>query len=611
MEKNMSIITIIDTGISKEYSNKYLNNRILNKYSYNNQSAKLEIDDNIDDEFGHGTMICSAINMINKNATFNIIKAFGKECWIDENMLISILNDIYTLQIKTDIIHISFGIQVVEKLDQLESILCKLNKRGIVIVSAFANNQILSYPAACNSVIGVAFDVSIISINEWIYVENSPINIFATGQMKNFINNEGKSVKSAGSSFAAAFISGHISKQLDLKPDISNIDMFLKKNAIRVYTAPVIKNQECFDMHKIVIFPFNKENHSIVRNKEMLKVDLCAVLETKYSPYIGKNAFELLSISDYDDIVEDEDRDICIVQDIMQFNWKNDYDTFVLGHISNLNSIFPFSLYDYIVDKCIEYRKNLYSYDSIPDHAISKMKNSGLEVYCPKVQFENIEKNHCGMLFEIGKPVVGVFGTSSKQGKWSLQLKLREIMENRGYRTGHLGTEPNALLFKNTVMSAIGFNSSIYLSHAEAISLFNYQMHTIENDSDIIFFGTQSNLIPDSFGGLPTIPIYTYEMICACEPQASILCINEWDSMEYIKKCISYLESFFQNKVIALAYFFKDYHETWDSTGATIRELKYDYDRIMSVKKEIGLPIYNMSMKNEVELLCDDLINYF
>ena len=85
-------------------------------------------------------MICSAINMINKNATFNIIKAFGKECWIDENMLISILNDIYTLQIKTDIIHISFGIQVVEKLDQLESILCKLNKRGIVIVSAFAVN---------------------------------------------------------------------------------------------------------------------------------------------------------------------------------------------------------------------------------------------------------------------------------------------------------------------------------------------------------------------------------------------------------------------------------------------------------------------------------------
>ena len=71
------------------------------------------------------------------------------------------------------------------------------------------------------------------------------------------------------------------------------------------------------------------------------------------------------------------------------------------------------------------------------------------------------------------------------------------------------------------------------------------------------------------------------------------------------------MESFFQNKVIALAYFFKDYHETWDSTGATIRELKYDYDRIMSVKKEIGLPIYNMSMKNEVELLCDDLINYF
>lgn len=113
--------------------------------------------------------------------------------------------------------------------------------------------------------------MSIISINEWIYVENSPINIFATGQMKNFINNEGKSVKSAGSSFAAAFISGHISKQLDLKPDISNIDMFLKKNAIRVYTAPVIKNQECFDMNKIVIFHLIKKIILLLEIKKCLK----------------------------------------------------------------------------------------------------------------------------------------------------------------------------------------------------------------------------------------------------------------------------------------------------------------------------------------------------
>lgn len=607
----MSIITIIDTGISEEYANSHLKDRILNKYVFNEHSMKLEIDGGSEDELGHGTMICSAINMINKNARFNFIKAFGEDSWVDENMLIAILNDIYTLRIKTDIIHISFGIQVIERIDELESILDKLNKLGVIIVAAYANNQVLSYPAVCSSVIGVAFDTSIVSVNHWIYVENSPINIFACGQMKNFINNVGKSVKSAGSSFAAAFVSGHISKHMDTQGNIIDVDSFLKQNSIRVYDAPIITSNECFEMKQIVIFPFNKENHSIVRNSIMLRAGLRSILDTKYSPYIGKNAFELLSISDYEYADEDEEPKICLVEDLMQFDWKTEFDTFVLGHIGHLESVYPFSIYDYIINKCIENRKNLYSYDNISSDALSRMLNSDLSVYCPKEQYSNVEKNHCGMLYEIGKPVVGIFGTSSKQGKWSLQLKLREIMESRGYKTGHLGTEPNALLFENTVMSATGYNSEFNLSHAEAISLFNYQLHKIENYSDIIFFGTQSNVIPNAFGGLPTVPIYTYEMICGCEPQASILCINEWDDIQYIKRCISYLESFFENKVIALAYFFKDYHEIWDSTGLAIRELKYDYNLISSIKNEIGLPIFNMSIKDEMELLCDEIINYF
>lgn len=607
----MSIITIIDTGISEKYANSHLKDRILGKYVLNENSMTLEMDGDSEDELGHGTMICSAINMINKHARFNFIKAFGKNSWVDENMLIAILNEIYRLHIETDIIHISFGIQVVERIGELETILNKLNKLGIIIVAAYANNQVLSYPAVCNSVIGVAFDTSIVSVNHWIYVENSPINIFACGQMKNFINNAGKSVKSAGSSFAAAFISGHISKYMDTQENTIDVETFLKQNSTRVYEAPTITSNECFEMKRIVIFPFNKENHSIVRNSKMLRVELHSILDTKYSPYIGKNAFELLSISDYEYVDEDEDRAICLVEDLMQFDWRTNFDTFVLGHIGYLESVYPFSLFDYIINKCIESQKNLYTYDNISNEAISKMLNAGLSVYCPKKQYSNVEKNHCGLLYEIGKPVVGIFGTSSRQGKWSLQLKLREIMESRGYRTGHLGTEPNALLFKNTMMSATGYNSEFDLSHAEAISLFNYQLHEVESWSDIIFFGTQSNVIPNAFGGLPTIPIYTYEMICGCEPQASILCINEWDDIQYIKRCISYLESYHENKVIALAYFFKDYHEIWDSAGVAIQELKYDYDTISSIKNEIGIPIFNMSIKDEMELLCDEIINYF
>lgn len=606
----MSIITIIDSGISDNYINSHLKDRLINKYVFDMCEMKLKLSCCAEDEIGHGTMICSAINEVNKKTRFNIIKAFSEESWVDEDILVAILNELLTLQIETDIIHISFGLNITEKIDELEAVLNKIKESGAIIVAAYANNQVLSYPALCDSVIGVAFDVNIASINQWVYVKNSPVNIFACGQMKNFVNNTGRNVKSAGSSFAAAFISGHISKHMDNSSDI-DVDAFLSNNSIGIYDAPRITITECFKMNKIVVFPFNKENHSIVRNNKMLQVELQSILDVKYSPYIGKNAFGLLSISDYESLEEDANPEVCLVEDIMKFDWSTDFDTFVLGHVNHLKAVYPFSIVEYIVNKCIENRKNLYSYDRISSCEQSKMIESGLCVYYPKEQYTSVDANQCGMLYEVGKPVVGVFGTSSKQGKWSLQLKLREIMESRGYKTGHLGTEPNALLFKNTAMSAIGYNSNFAIPHAEAISLFNYQMHTIEVDSDILFFGTQSNVIPNAFGGLATVPLYTYEMIAACEPQASILCINEWDDVQYIKKCISYLESFFENKVIALAYFFKDYHETWDSSGLKVRVLNNDYNLISTIKMEIGLPIFDMNIKDEMELLCDEIINHF
>ena len=365
-------------------------------------------------------------------------------------------------------------------------------------------------------------------------------------------------------------------------------------------------------MKKIVAFPFNKENHSLVRNHAMLSPQLVDVLDVKYSPYIGYDACQLLSISDYDPDGKDENTTSeYIIKDIMQFDWNTDFDTFVLGHVFQLNETLPFSIYEHIYSNCIQYRKNLYSYDSIPSHVKKMFSEKGLRAFCPQITENNISLNHCGMLYEISKPVVGIFGTSAKQGKWSLQLKIREVLEERGYRTGHLGTEPQSLLFHNTKMCAIGFHSEVNLKQTSAISLFNYLLHSLEETSDVLFFGTQSNVIPYSFGGLATIPLYTYEMICACEPQASVLCINEWDEIPYIKRCIQYLESFNGNKVLALAYFFKDYYEKWDSSGLSVKELKYDYSKIKKAKESILLPIYNMGDKSEVEMLCDDIVNYF
>lgn len=50
------------------------------------------------------------------------------------------------------------------------------------------------------------------------------------------------------------------------------------------------------------------------------------------------------------------------------------------------------------------------------------------------------------MLYRISTPVLAVCGTSSKQGKFTLQLELRKRFCEMGYKVGQIGTEPNSLL---------------------------------------------------------------------------------------------------------------------------------------------------------------------
>lgn len=163
-----------------------------------------------------------------------------------------------------------------------------------MIVSAFSNDYVISYPAACDDVIGVMYDKTILSTQEWIYVEDSPINIFASGHIKSLFDKYGACVKTVGASICAAFMTGHIAKMLE-NHSVDEIEQELKKRAIRYYKAPdIYKQQKEFHCEKIVLFPFNKENTSLLRGYRMLNPQIVGILDTKYSRNVGKNAFKSL-----------------------------------------------------------------------------------------------------------------------------------------------------------------------------------------------------------------------------------------------------------------------------------------------------------------------------
>lgn len=55
-------------------------------------------------------------------------------------------------------------------------------------------------------------------------------------------------------------------------------------------------------------------------------------------------------------------------------------------------------------------------------------------------------KNRFGKLRKSSKPVVGIFGTSSSQGEFTLQVKLYHELSLQNYYVGFIATEPSGYL---------------------------------------------------------------------------------------------------------------------------------------------------------------------
>ena len=160
------------------------------------------------------------------------------------------------------------------------------------------------------------------------------------------------------------------------------------------------------------------------------------------------------------------------------------------------------------------------------------------------------------MLYRISRPVIGVFGTSSRQGKFTLQLKLRELFLERGYSVGQIGTEPSALLYGMDYVFPIGYNASVHIAGFDTIRYLNHIINVLcEKDNDIILLGSQSGTVPFDTGNLVQYNIPQYEFLLGSQPDIVILCINPFDDFDYIVRTIKFIESSVDCKVLSLVVF--------------------------------------------------------
>ena len=589
-------VAIIDSGVNKKH-NRFANDKIYG-FGYQNKNVIEEYYDT----YGHGTAVYNIIRNTNQIDIINI-KVFGIENGVSSRDIIEIL-DYINQNLDVNIINLSLGLSICEDLNELNKICEKLSNKGVIIVSAFDNSGSISYPAAFDNVIGVTTGNHCRKINDFEYINDNIINIAGYGNLQRVAWNGPDYIFIGGNSFACAHVTAQVANfMVNGITGKSEILEQFKSIAIQQYE---VKRKEMksllFDIKKACIFPFNKEMHSLIRFTDLLDFQITSVYDCKYSPVIGAAT---------DHILQDNTVKKVEIQNIDNIKW-DEFDTLILGHLDELSAhINKLELKEKLIREALRNGKKIYAFDNISDFVTEDNKK---DIYFPIIDKQDLPPLRFGKLYRISKPVLGVFGTSSKQGKFTLQLILRKLLLNKGYQVGQLGTEPSSLLFNMDYVYPMGYNNTVYIKEFECIRYLNYIMNEmcIKND-DIILVGSQSGSVNYDTGNITMFNIPQYNFLMGTQPDKIVLCVNPYDETEYIKRTIKFLESSIDCQVIALVIFPLDIIDNW--AGIYGRKKRLD-DNSLKLLKEKNLLLYKipsfiLGKEDDMNQLVDCIINEF
>jgi len=573
-------IVIVDSGISPSSTVGY---RVVESYKAveNGKSGWDLIKIACEDFVGHGTAVANIMYDVNPNIDIINIQICQNDLIVDEAGLIYVLNFI-NQNLDIDLVNISAGITYLTEFKMLDEICQTLISKGVYIVSAFDNDGAISFPAAVDSVIGVDVEKDYENKNDVILVENGIVNFLVADR---YYRTEWLNKKTIikGTSFACAYITGLIS--LVIKNDFFSPEKISNKK----YSFPIkqeISKPE-FKIKKAIMFPCNKEVHSLLRFRGELGFEIIGVYDERLSGKVGQEMFGI-KIESYD----------CI-------NWEDEsFDTIIFSCSSELSKLTKKNYKNEILDNAKVFKKNIYSFENLGE-------SSGTIFYpCLKPEFAARGNNL--KLYKPIIPVVGIFGTSSKQGKYTLLKKIIKELSSYGYDVGEIATEPSGYLFDSDFVFHFGYGSEIKLQPWEFISILNEMSWKVQlNARDILVTSCQSGISHYNNSNINEFGILQHLFFLGTLPDVMILCVNPHDDFDYIQKSINFLNSIDEGKVIALSVFPVKAVATMSGIGYKTTEIgeKEMMEIKESMTKEFNIPVF--SMNENAKELCSIIINEF
>lgn len=552
------------------------------------------------DRFGHGTAVCGIIRSGAPDAELTSIRLVNQETETMADELTALLEYI-DAHAEVDLIHMSLGVMGGD-LQALHTACTSLAEKGVILVAAFDNGGAISYPAAFPEVIGVASDPHCRRRNAFRFCEDSVLNLLAHGNVQRVRWTEPKFLLITGNSFAAAHVTAWAANEMfKSNRRLTRADLLahFRKAAQDVvsFGSEPLPQKLPFEIRRAVLFPFNKEMHALIRFRDLLPFEIVGVYEGRYAATIGTSVSQLVGTSGAEDL---------IVRKLSDCDF-NSFDTAVIGHCGELARLVDPSLMTAWIRHLVAHGKNIYSFDDLsdllPDFSYERW-------FYPHVRRADLPPDRCGKLFRIQTPVLGVFGTSSKQGKFTLQLALRKRLMAEGYRIGQIGTEPTALLFGMERCYPMGYASSVEVSGTDAVRWLNHAMHDISEDKDLLIVGSQSGTVPYSCDNTAYFCFPQQEFLLGTQPDAVILCINPYDEQDYIGKTMQMLETA-DARVIGLAVFPMTFQSPLNLLGKRRMTQEEENRLLRLLQQQFKIPAWIFRDPTDVEEMADGVIRFF
>ncbi len=568
---------------------------------------------------GHGTACAGIIRRKASEADLYSVRIFDELLQADNRLLVKAIE--WALDQGIDIINLSLGTTEVTQRDALARICQQAADQGVLMVAADHEEGRESYPAHLPQVIGVGAGL-LQGLCDYYYRQGAAIECVAWGDLQRLCWLEPPEVMLRGTSFAAPHITGLLTliRQTHPKVGLAQVREILRTHAqpeAARTTVPKTTSLSHADdsfahIQKAALYPYNKEMHSLVRGRDLLGFEIVGVGDLVGKGLVGQDAGEAIGLPP---------AGLPIAPSLTAS--LRGADTLVLGYMDELSRIRKRDLLREAVQTAIDQGVHVFSLLALPHERYAGLYEQadakGLRLYYPALSSKEIRQTLRSAEYwpQVDVPVLAVTGTSSQQGKFTLQLALRRRLLELGYQIGQIGTEHHSALFGMECAFPMGYAASIEMPLDYYALYLDAKIREINHRKrpDLILVGTQSGTVPYNVEEQQTHTLPTLAFLMGVKPQACLLVVNSVDTDDYIQDTINGIRALCQAPTLLLAMSNQAKHirtaygrtsiKPRPMTAAEVR------DKLNRLEQTFGLPAVSIADEADVHRAIEVVINYF